>query len=406
MELCEFSEVGEQGEMTNGLIEERSESSSPQIVKVEIPPDPALNTPQTTQAVPIPLLGSLASQLCPHGPKDRCTPSQAQAMGQQVLGIMAVHESNKTLLPYELQNTFDIFHRCLAVAYGTFFLHLYTKANAPCVLCHGCKSLYPPGQYIHHACPALPPNIVPCRSRMWRRCLVPLMSPDMDKTNQKERWKFVLEKFSHASTGIGRRNLVHPQTETPHILEMPECKRGKFVQEPSDKSSSSNQQMKNTQSSTETLKEKDTCKSRMNRNSTGHSPVNSPHILNDSIIEEDASCVEKNSTSDIEPPAIKPTHKALGLIEELVSEIHRLEQELTDTQSRLTSTEGRLKAVTSGDSLSEQLVHSLLAQERITIERDKALKRVKEEVENSKNLEKQLKRIQLLHSEIQIQFNS
>ena len=76
----------------------------------------------------------------------------------------------------ELQNTFDIFHRCLAVAYGTFFLNLYTKANAPCLLCHGCKSLYPPGQYIHHACPALPPNIVPCRSRMWRRCLVPLVS--------------------------------------------------------------------------------------------------------------------------------------------------------------------------------------------------------------------------------------
>ena len=134
--------------------------------------------------------------------------------------------------------------------------------------------------------------------------------------------------------------------------------------------------------------------------------MNSPRILNDSIIEEDASCVEKNSTSDTEPPAIKPTHKALGLIEELVSEIHRLEQELSDTQLRLTSTEGRLKAVTSGDSLSEQLVHSLLAQERVTIERDKALKRVKEEVENSKNLEKQLKRIQLLHSEIQIQFNS
>ena len=170
------------------------------------------------------------------------------------------------------------------MAYGTFFLHLYTKANAPCVLCHGCKSLYPPGQYIHHACPALPPNIVPCRSRMWRRCLVPLMSPDMDKTNQKERWKFVLEKFSHASTGIGRRNLVHPQTETPHVLEMPECKRGKFVREPSDKGSSSNQQMKNPQSSTETLKEEDTCKSNMNRTSTGHSPVNSLHILNDSII--------------------------------------------------------------------------------------------------------------------------
>ena len=88
----------------------------------------------------------------------------------------SIHPLLPLSLSDELQNTFDIFHRCLAVAYGTFFLNLYTKANAPCLLCHGCKSLYPPGQYIHHACPALPPNIVPCRSRMWRRCLVPLVS--------------------------------------------------------------------------------------------------------------------------------------------------------------------------------------------------------------------------------------
>ena len=43
--------------------------------------------------------GSLASQFCPLGPKERCTPSQAQAMGEQILGLMAMHESNGTPLP-------------------------------------------------------------------------------------------------------------------------------------------------------------------------------------------------------------------------------------------------------------------------------------------------------------------
>ena len=131
----------------------------------------------------------------------------------------------------ELQNTFDVFHRCLAVAYSTFFLNLYTKANAPCLLCHGCQSLYPPGQYIHHACQALPPNIVPCRSRMWRRCLVPLLSPNLDKEHQKQRWKYVLEKFSHNSTGVVRRNPLPPDAES-QLLEIPECKRGRFVKQP------------------------------------------------------------------------------------------------------------------------------------------------------------------------------
>lgn len=45
--------------------------------------------------------GSLASQLCPLGPKDRCTPSQAQAMGQQVLALLAMHEKNNLSLPGE-----------------------------------------------------------------------------------------------------------------------------------------------------------------------------------------------------------------------------------------------------------------------------------------------------------------
>ena len=130
--------------------------------------------------------------------------------------------------PVELQNSFDIFHRCLAVVYGTFFLNLYTKANAPCLLCHGCKSLYPPGQFIHHACPALPPNIVPCRSRMWRRCLIPLVSAGIDKAQQKQRWKYVLEKFSHSTSINSRRNPIPPEAEA-QLLDMPECKRGRFT---------------------------------------------------------------------------------------------------------------------------------------------------------------------------------
>ena len=54
------------------------------------------------------------------------------------------------------------------------------------------------------------------------------MSQDMNKADQKERWKFVLEKFSHASNNIGKRNSAHVAVE-PQLLEMPECKRGKFV---------------------------------------------------------------------------------------------------------------------------------------------------------------------------------
>lgn len=73
---------------------------------------------------------------------------------------------------------------------------------------------------------------------MWRRCLVPLVSSDIDKVQQKERWKYVLEKFSHSSTGVTRRNRLHPEAETL-LLEMPECKRGRFVKPPSETGTSS-----------------------------------------------------------------------------------------------------------------------------------------------------------------------
>ncbi len=66
---------------------------------------------------------------------------------------------------------------------------------------------------------------------MWRRCLVPLVSPGVDKLHQKQRWKYVIEKFSHTIAGGVRRNPI-PASVEAQILEMPECKRGRFVQAP------------------------------------------------------------------------------------------------------------------------------------------------------------------------------
>ncbi len=55
----------------------------------------------------------MASQLCPLGPKERCTPSQAQAMGQQILQLMAVHETNGAPLPCEYTCTMHVHVTCI-----------------------------------------------------------------------------------------------------------------------------------------------------------------------------------------------------------------------------------------------------------------------------------------------------
>ena len=52
----------------------------------------------------------------------------------------------------------------------------------------------------------------------------------MDKLQQKQRWKYCLEKFSHAQTGIVRRSLANHWVG--HVLDMPELKKGRFVAEP------------------------------------------------------------------------------------------------------------------------------------------------------------------------------
>lgn len=57
---------------------------------------------ETVSPAPAPLSlssSALLSQMSMIGPSDRCTPSQAQAMGQQLLAIIAVHERNKLPLP-------------------------------------------------------------------------------------------------------------------------------------------------------------------------------------------------------------------------------------------------------------------------------------------------------------------
>ena len=62
---------------------------------------------------------------------------------------------------------------------------------------------------------------------------MPLVSPGIDKLQQKQRWKYILEKFSHTGTGATRRNPI-PRDAEAQILEMPECKRGRFVVQPGD----------------------------------------------------------------------------------------------------------------------------------------------------------------------------
>ncbi|MCG8622519.1 MAG: hypothetical protein MJE68_11065 [Proteobacteria bacterium] len=63
---------------------------------------------------------------------------------------------------------------------------------------------------------------------MWRRCLIPLVSAGIDKAQQKQRWKYVLEKFSHSTSINSRRNPIPPEAEA-QLLDMPECKRGRFT---------------------------------------------------------------------------------------------------------------------------------------------------------------------------------
>lgn len=84
-------------------------------VKVELPsPSPSSSTsspsppsdhpsqPPPVTTAPLTITpSSLLSQMNSLGPTDRCTPSQAQAMGQQVLAVIALHEKNTLQLPCE-----------------------------------------------------------------------------------------------------------------------------------------------------------------------------------------------------------------------------------------------------------------------------------------------------------------
>jgi len=50
---------------------------------------------------------------------------------------------------------------------------------------------------------------------------VPLVSPGVDKDLQKQRWQFVLEKFSHF---VAKKNPIPPEAEA-QLLDIPAAKR-------------------------------------------------------------------------------------------------------------------------------------------------------------------------------------
>ena len=107
-------------------------------VKVELPspspsasqtgsPSPPASQPPSTQppsstTTSTPLAShtitpsALLSQMNALGPTDRCTPSQAQAMGQQVLAVIALHEKNTLQLPREY------------IAYTRTHIHMLTHS--------------------------------------------------------------------------------------------------------------------------------------------------------------------------------------------------------------------------------------------------------------------------------------
>ena len=111
------------------------------------------------------------------------------------------------------------------------------------------------------------------------------MSQDMNKSDQKERWKFVLEKFSHASMAVGKRNIAHLGVE-PQLLEMPECKRGKFVGDTSEKT-------KAAKASKAKVDEN------VHENSASSGAINNTDNLFPMIVEEDSTfltCVSVSTT--------------------------------------------------------------------------------------------------------------
>ncbi len=57
---------------------------------------------------------------------------------------------------------------------------------------------------------------------------MPLVSPGVDKDEQKQRWKFVLEKFSHNAALASRKNPIPPEAEA-QLLDIPELKKRRFT---------------------------------------------------------------------------------------------------------------------------------------------------------------------------------
>lgn len=384
---------------------------SPPVSQVTTP-QPPLSTSNTAITPRSVSPSALLNQMNSLGPSDRCTPSQAQAMGQQVLAVIALHEKNTLQLPLELQNSFDVFHRCLAVVFGTFFLNLYTKANAPCLLCHGCKCLYPPGQFIHHTCPALSATIVPCRSRMWRRCLVPLVSPGVDKLQQKQRWKYVLEKFSHNNH---RRQNPIPALAEAQILEIPECKRGRFVATPELQRDNGE---RGSEGEGEGKEGNDMQSFMQNHTNSALLDVEPPDCEEEDCTLESLAtmdstipCPSSHTTpSPPHPQSHITTHlrgsatSALGLAEQLVLEVKRLQQELSLTKTKLSTAEELIHKMPSEACMREQLAQALAVQQQLSLEKEQAQEQARLARERADHLQLQVNRLRMAHSEMEKYF--
>ena len=83
---------------------------SPPVSQVTTP-QPPLSTSNTAITPRSVSPSALLNQMNSLGPSDRCTPSQAQAMGQQVLAVIALHEKNTLQLPRKAPSSFPlVFH--------------------------------------------------------------------------------------------------------------------------------------------------------------------------------------------------------------------------------------------------------------------------------------------------------
>ena len=86
----------------------------------------------------------------------------------------------------------NIRHQCTGVG-GTFYLLRYYKPRHPCILCHKCRQLYAPWDFIVHA---HDDDGKACTSRKWRWC-VRLSDDDNAVAEKRAAFERVKKRFGH-----------------------------------------------------------------------------------------------------------------------------------------------------------------------------------------------------------------